>query len=239
MPTIAIVNRSAHADLPRVLPDIVRAMGKQLARDLSPVWGRPVPSLELTDLPSLSAAQIVILDDPDQADALGYHSETPEGLEYGRVFVEPILSHGGSLSKGPNAVSVTLSHELLEMIGDPGVNLWADADDGYSYAIELCDACQAASYEIDGVSVADFVYPTFFDPEPILDRTRRYDHLGLVSRPFETLDGGYQIRRTIGVGRIEHVYAGSMSPWLRTAKRHPAARSHKRMLAHPPSEVAT
>ena len=62
-------------------------------------------------------------------------------------------------------VSITLSHELLEMLVDPaGDRVIQAADlDPYSggqqvkYLVEVCDPVAAYSYEIDGVAVSDFV----------------------------------------------------------------------------------
>ena len=44
--------------------------------------GRDVP------LPA-AAYPLVLFDDAEQAGALGYHAETPDGRPYGRVFVGP------------------------------------------------------------------------------------------------------------------------------------------------------
>src|SRR6266851_6398306 len=66
--------------------------------------------------------------------------------------------------------SSTLSHELLEMIADPGVNLYAIGkfrDGGRKksglYGLEVCDPVEANYYKIDGVTVSDFVRPEWFE----------------------------------------------------------------------------
>ena len=56
------------------------------------------------------------LDDSDQASALGYHDMTSEGLPLGKVFGTTNLKFGTNWT-------VTASHELLEMLGDPSINL--------------------------------------------------------------------------------------------------------------------
>jgi len=69
-------------------------------------------------------------------------------------------------------LSITLSHELLEMLVDPsGTTVKQAADlDPYSggqqvnYLVEVCDPCAVYSYDIDGVPVSDFVLPSFYDP---------------------------------------------------------------------------
>lgn len=222
---IVIVNRSKDTRITNALIPIVRALGKQLADDVAPTWGRMVPSLMVTDTPSSAASQIVILDDADQADVLGYHSETPEGIPYGRVFINPILENRGTIHSSETSVSVTLSHELLEIVGDPSVNYWADAEDGYSYALELADAVEGDSYLIGDVHVSNFVLPAFFDPRAEVGS--RFDHMGKLGRPFTTTRGGYQIRRRI-TGHLDYVYGDSFPEWKQAMKMHPAARSRRR-----------
>lgn len=69
-------------------------------------------------------------------------------------------------------LSITLSHELLEMLADPSGTRFIQAVDldPYSgrqqvnYLVEVCDPCAVYSYDIDGVPVSDFVLPAFYDP---------------------------------------------------------------------------
>lgn len=69
-------------------------------------------------------------------------------------------------------LSITLSHELLEMLADPSGTRFIQAVDldPYSgrqqvnYLVEVCDPCATFSYDIDGVPVSDFVLPSFYDP---------------------------------------------------------------------------
>lgn len=228
---VAIVNRSTVPEVENALPSIVRALGRQLSDHVQPLWGRVLPSLLFLAKDSIGAipkgaSPLVLLDDADQADALGYHDETPEGLPYGRVFVQTILGYGGSLTKGDEAVSVTLSHELLELVGDPSVNLWADGPDGYAYALELCDAVEGDSYAIDGISVSNFVTPAFFDP--LAEPGSRLDYLGKLGLPFTMTAGGYQIRRHNTTGAISNVFGHAFPDWKRAVKGRRGARSNRR-----------
>lgn len=209
---VSIINQSVMLR-GRNFEPILSALAKQVYRDLAPVYGE-TPGLELaTESTFTGDAAIIIQDKPDIDGALGYHSETLEGMVYGRVFVEPIISNGGSLQDGPNSVSCTLSHELLEMIGDEYCNKWADGPMG-EYAHELCDAVQSNSYDIDGVSVSNFVYPRFFDTYAPSDS--KLDHLGLLSKPFEMTDGGYQILRN--EGDVSHIYGKDFPEWKQYLK---------------------
>jgi hypothetical protein len=128
---------------------------------------------------------VVFLDDADAANALGYHALTKNGQPISKVFVKSTIAAG-------QKVSVTASHELLEMMIDPGAQLWAQNPNGRFYAYEMCDAVEAEEYEIDSIAVSDFVHPSFFESwhQP---RSVQFDHLNKVSQPFQTLKNGYQI----------------------------------------------
>jgi|SRR5579871_4439835 hypothetical protein len=92
-------------------------------------------------------------------------------------------------------LSITLSHELLEMLVDPsGTRVTQAADlDPYSagqqvnYLVEVCDPCVLYSYDIDGVPVSDFVLPSFYDP----DATGQVDFAGFLAQPLTVPLGCY------------------------------------------------
>ncbi len=96
------------------------ALQTQVRRDFAPAWG---VDADLSFVPQGSKPVpgswwLVILDNSDQAGALGYHDLTEEGLPLGKVFAGTDKHYG-------NEWTVTASHELLEMLGDPDVNLTA------------------------------------------------------------------------------------------------------------------
>lgn len=167
---------------------IVSALQKQVDHDFRPTWGM---AAQLSQLPAGSnppADQfwVGIFDDSDQAGALGYHDLTPAGMPVSKVFAKTDLDVGAELS-------VTCSHEVLEMLGDPDINLTAfDSKTGREYAYENADAVEAdgLGYEIDGIKVSDFVLRPFFT------RHRAKGHATLsfcehVSEPFSLAPGGY------------------------------------------------
>jgi hypothetical protein len=196
--TIAIVNEST------VLSDddiagsdrnptigVLDALRTQLTRDFCPAWDLNIPTLRFfpkrpgdtpPTLPS-DAWVIAILDDSDQADALGYHDVSANGTPLGKVFAKSCLDDHVSWS-------VDLSHELLEMLADPDINLCAEGADGRIRALEVCDAVEDDSlgYEINGVLVSDFVMPAWFStaqgPGP-------FDFGKKLQQPFELGRGGY------------------------------------------------
>lgn len=224
--SIDIVNFAKEPAIATALPAIVAALGKQLALHVQPFWGRVMPTLHVRPNPPAGASTLAIFEDAEQAGYLGYHDETPEGLPYGRVFAHTILSNGGTIMESNNSLSATLSHELLEIVGDPSCNWWADNVDGYSYAMELCDACENDAYVIDGVHVSDFVTPAFFDPHA--PAGSRLDYLHKLTRPFTMTKGGYQIRRRAD-GQVTNIFGSEFPAWKRALKTHPAARTVRRI----------
>jgi len=182
-PTIAFINL-AKAPLGIELRKLVSVLDKQLQRDFVPIWGYPA-RLYVTEKAKPDEWQVVFLDDSDAADALGYHDLTKDGQPVSKVFIKSTVAAG-------QKVSTTASHELLEMMIDPGAQLWAQDRNGLFYAYEMCDAVEDEEYEIDGVAVSDFLYPSFF--ESWHERgSVQFDHLRKVARPFQTLQNGYQI----------------------------------------------
>src|SRR5271170_4739472 len=134
MPTIAVVNESTvatDADIAAMVP----SLQKQISNDFSPLWDLDAKLVFVPkgDKPALLDWQMVILDDSDQAGALGYHDLTPAYKPMGKVFARADLQAGDKLS-------VTISHELLEILADPYVNLSVmNSENGNFYAYEVCD----------------------------------------------------------------------------------------------------
>jgi len=174
LPVIAVTNVSTclkDEQVEAVLP----ALQRQVSGDFRSYWNL---DCALTFLPKgqpLASGwwQIVITDDPDQAGALGYHELTSKGAPLGKVFAGLDLRTGTSWT-------VTLSHELLEMLADPWINWCVQTPEGKIYALEVCDAVEsdALGYEMDGVRMSDFVTPAWFEPTSAdrLDFQRHLSH---------------------------------------------------------------
>ncbi|WP_222932722.1 hypothetical protein [Nocardia yunnanensis] len=170
---------------------VVPALQTQVHRDWAPAWGSDA------DLSFVASAQqpepgswwLVVSDDSDQAGALGYHDLTPEGLPLGKVFARSDRDAGLQWT-------VTASHELLEMLADPDINLaayeFSTATIGRIYAYEVADAVEANQYgyQIDGVLVSDFVFPAWFENFRKAGSTQ-FDYGKHLTAPFELLPGGY------------------------------------------------
>lgn len=132
--------------------------------------------------PPADAWQLVILDDSDQADALGYHETTEAGQPLGKVFARTVLNAGLSWT-------VTASHELIEMLVDPWAVLGVDLGYGEWVAWEACDPVEADAlgYRIGDVLVSDFITPAWFVP----GAPGPYDWKGHCPAPLTLLPGGY------------------------------------------------
>jgi hypothetical protein len=50
------------------------------------------------------------------------------------------------------------------------------------YSLEVCDPVEAPTYEVSGVSVANFVTPAWFDPQA--PKSSQFDRLGKLAGPF-------------------------------------------------------
>ncbi len=187
---IAVINAGTvltDADVKAAVP----ALQTQVSRDFLPAWGTDA---HLTFVPkgarpAPGAWWLVVLDNSDQAGALGYHDLTDQGLPLGKVFAGTDLAYGYQWT-------VTASHELLEMLADPDINLTvfvqSDATRGLIYMHEICDACEAddLGYRINGTLVSDFVYPAWFESFWSTGATQ-FDHAKKITKPFELLPGGY------------------------------------------------
>jgi hypothetical protein len=164
------------------------AFQKQLSRDFSSTWGidGTLTFVKRGGKMPAGAWLLGIFDDADQAGALGYHDLTRTGAPLGKVFAKTTKRYGGSWT-------VTFSHELLEMVTDPNINLCAfDEQAGRLYAYEVCDAVEddSLAYEIDGVKVSDFVLPGWFEPLHA-SRGEHFAFKSKVKAPFDLLPGGY------------------------------------------------
>ncbi len=168
----------------------VPALQTQVTRDFFPAWGIDAELVFVphgTPLP-LDMWWLGVFDNSDIAGALGYHDLTPQGRPLGKIFAATDLHSGHSWT-------VTMSHELLEMLADPDIDftvfLQDTASTGRLYAYESCDACEADQfgYQIDGTLVSDFVYPAWF--QPTAPAGAKLDHMGKIKAPLELLPGGY------------------------------------------------
>lgn len=163
---------------------------------------------------------------------LGYHTEGPGGIVSGFVAVSPSLDNGAELLHGDWSVCSVLSHEIAELFIDPNVQLWADNGHGRAYSYEVCDPCEAPTYEAadpgSGAamgSVSNFVYPAWFDPRA--PRGTQFDHLTLIRKPFAILPGGYAVYEVEGT--THQVNGADMADWRLEGKRADVSRTARKI----------
>jgi len=207
---ISVFNKSNGAISDIKLQQVIRAINIQIEQDFEPYWsfgatlrleGHTVSRKSANAKPynplDMRGDAIVYVWDKYDSDLDGMHDKDFRGVPYGVVFLD--------LSKELNEDwSVTLSHEALELVGDPQANLVVQGphpvqrDRDVFHWFEMCDAVQAQSYEINGIGVADFVLPLYFTrgAEP----GARNNFMGEVSREgaqpnklksFSVTHGGY------------------------------------------------
>ncbi len=163
---VVVINESSVVQ-DEVVKGWLPALQTQVSRDFAGVWGvdAQLSFASRTDNPAADAWQLIVLDDSDQAGALGYHDVTSGGLPLGKVFAKTDQHYG-------NSISVTVSHELLEMLADPSIDMTFQMQDNnggvVAFPLEVCDMCEADNYgyDINGVTVSDFGYPRWFDQRP-------------------------------------------------------------------------
>jgi hypothetical protein len=168
---------------------VTRAIQIQVSRDFYSTWGMnaefhyfPPKAILPTDM-----WQFIYMNDADVANALGYHDLTSSGLPLSKIFVRTTLSAG-------HKWSVTASHEALEMLADPYVNLVAfnqhTNTTGLMVAYEVCDAVEDddSGYNIGGIRVSNFVLPEWFEEGFI----GKVDFLSQLTRGLELGDRGYK-----------------------------------------------
>ena len=151
--------------------EVIRAINRQLKEDFEPYWSFSATlRLEgpIGKRPGLSSfsdmrgdAVLYLVDGVNSLGATGWHLANYGDIPYGIVFL-------GLCAKIKEAWSITLSHEALELVGDPMCNLLVQGNDPLDrrrrvfHLFEMCDAVQAESYSTAGVALSNFVLPSYF-----------------------------------------------------------------------------
>jgi hypothetical protein len=169
--TIANVSTTIQeADLEKV----VAAIQRQVTEDFAPEWGSGATlSSEAITLKGKKAgvqrdADAIIylgdsVDDPTTGvkDAYGYHSVNQKKIPYGFIYLD-------ICEKYKEVWTCTLSHEVLELLGDPDAAMTVagpkpkGAKGTVYYDLEVCDPTQGDTYKIDSVEVSNFVGKAYF-----------------------------------------------------------------------------
>ena len=199
---ISIINQTDGRLTDEEFQGAIRAINRQIKEDFEPYWtlsatlrleGKSNAKMKQQAADMRGDAVLYVRDKVNVGDTLGYHDTYNRGIPFGVVFTE--------LSAELNeSWTVTLSHEALELIGDPEVNLLVmgphpeHPQRSVFYWYEMCDAVQDESYAVDGVEVSNFILPLYFTGGE--ERGGRNDflgrrHDGKTLRSFGVNPGGY------------------------------------------------
>ena len=180
---VALVDESGSINASE-LASVAGALNEQVQADFAPAWKVAATVGAYPSAPP-HTWRIELQEGLDEPGAAGYHSD-----EHHQPFAKVDLTAGDW--------TVTASHELLEMLGDPWGNRlhtaaalpgWSGSSPRVRYLVELCDPCERFNYQVGGVPVSDFLLPAFYRS------SRRavvgYSHTGSLKAPLEVADGGY------------------------------------------------
>jgi len=163
----------------------------QLREDVAPIWG--VGNGDTVETFDSGLAEItpirVHATAPQDAAASGAEAEhAPDGID---VFEDLLLQFG----IGPetptieDALSVAISHELVENRNDETCDRTAVLPDGRTVAVEVCDQVQAQPYVKGKTRVSNFNTPSNFG---IGGNAAPFDFLGNQTVQFQCEPGGYE-----------------------------------------------
>jgi hypothetical protein len=204
------------------LVQVAEATEKQLNIHFAPYYGGSFKVRAGTSAHDVQTGEIVFtIEDsyPEAPDAVAFHDVEGNDVPYAILALDTCQT----LSD----VSTAISHELLEVGGDPDCNKWADTGNGQEYAYEVCDPVQEASYDIDSVAVSDFVLPSYFAPSAVAP----FSYLQTQAKAgpqnaFAIESGGYAIVRDSGGGETQ--VTGTLGK--RTSRsKHEQSRTYRRL----------
>lgn len=190
----------AKTPLPVPLAQIIVALQAYVDQFLGPVWN---VACALTETPGPVAGTwgLMFTDTTDSEGALAYHED--DGLPLSKVFVATELQAGES-------VTVSASHELAEMLCDPGCNLYAMNPAGTLYCYEVADPVEENTFAVNGLLMSNFVYPAWFG-----DPGTQFDHVNVLDKAFTLAKGGYATTSAVS-GQPSQVF-GSADKQMRFA----------------------
>lgn len=240
-PTISVVNFSDLSDSDVQIA--IRAVNRQIQEDFAPIWGAlwdlrlHGSSFDAGDIDTLAEefvqgeAVLYLVDEAHLPGAAGYHAINGREMPYGFVFVTDT-----------NNWTVTLSHEALELIIDPTVNVMVPGPDPRPgrqdnivlHTYEVCDAVERTSYSIDQVRVSNFITQQWFFPDDAPGT--RNDFLGVGVRSFDATPNSHLAFLDLDVGWV--TFFGQASEGLRPGFQARQVRcEHERKRLEPDQEL--
>jgi len=167
---------------------VAAALQKQAARDFAPLWEVNATVDAFASLEDVPSGYWPIIVGQEGQGGGGVHLDH-NNQPYALVDLTPDWT-------------VTASHECMEMLADPFGNRLVAGDSPdpahpgrVQFLVEVCDPCEAPTlgYTVNGVRVADFYTPIYFDPSLPGNSagSKRYDFRGHITAPRQVLKGGY------------------------------------------------
>ena len=190
-----------------------RALQTQVSRDFAPAWGSDA-KIVATVRPPKGSWVVSLVDHVGIPGALGYHETSnhrTDGTPIGFVGIADDQKYGLSWT-------VTLGHEVLEMLADPTANAVMPYPGGRSVALEVGDPCEADAlgYRINGLLQTDFALPAWFTGKGV-----RYDFGGHIAKPLTLASGGYMSILENGVwSQVTKRAAPGVTSRIRLSTRH-------------------
>ncbi len=226
-----------------VMAYLISAWEEQVNGPFSEAWGCPLVSFRIAEGAGDRRAKEIAInfrdDIPEAPDALAYHMCT-RGIPDIEIGVDLFTS----LLTGQDSVCCGGSHEVLELLLNPGANGWKDRQDGsgISDAEEACDYVQNTGYAAsNGGTVSNFVLPALFLP----GASGPWDYLHVMTAR-DDLSHGYGIiaetpANVEHIGGLAHASfrktpvrrIGELTP-LQARRKHPYSRTYRRLTGNAP-----
>jgi len=164
---------------------VAAALQRQATRDFGPIWevAATVDAFPRAKDVPLGYWTMFVKNDIEHEGAEGIHLD-----KHGQPYA--LITYSDSWS-------LTASHEMCEMLADPGGNRLIAGqspmpDQGrVAFLVEVCDPSEAAEfgYTVNDILVSDFYTPRFFDPVAV--EGVRSSFTGAIKKPRDVLPGGY------------------------------------------------
>jgi hypothetical protein len=233
-PIVTIVNY-ATVPLPFTVAELAVALQAYCNNCLAPEWAVSC-TVQVLDPPpavvDLNAALVgkwglIISDNSDQADALGYHLLGDDGEPRGFCFAETTLADG-------EFFSATCSHEFAEMLCDPDCDSMKGPINKQHvfYILEVCDAVENTSFLINGLQMSNFVTREWFNPASgmAIPPNAKFDFMGQLTKPLQLQAGGYVSIWSPRAGWKQNFgSAASRAHFNKRKKDNPYSRHSRRM----------
>lgn len=217
----------------------IRSVNRQVLEDFAPVWGtsyslrlhasqfKPTENIDKIKKERVRGESVMyLIDEAALPGALGFHTRNTVNVPVGFVFVTDLNDQ--------DQWTITLSHEVLELIIDPTVNVLVPGPDPRNasntvlHAYEVCDAVERTSYAIDGIRVSNFITQSWFTPGDELGT--RNDFLGVGVKSFDAIRNSHLAFYDLATNRWI-TYWGSQPPLAAATARLDANMYTE--LAHP------